>query len=369
MSRDEHKLIHFSDRGHEVAERIVARHRTVEAYLVKVMGIPWDDVHEEAHAMEHSISPRLETKMLEMIGEVRTCPHGHPIGDYPREPGESLPAVPAGSEVTVLRLENEAEEILHYMYRAGVEPGRRYTVASRSGEGDDALTELEADDGRASRSRTWWPARSLSAWRSAATGRSRRLPTPRRSSSCSAPTAGGCRAPGTPGAVVGPRMRGRLVVRVAVGHDEHGEPRGGRGEDQPDEPALEDGLEPLHGPQKNRRGAPAWPVRPVAVDRLDWVVAIAVPSTSEGDGGHPNAGCSDSPWVQGFAPTREHLHSPVLSLLTSRTTSFPRSEHRSNAVPRRQASGSTFLRCPRRSSQGSDSAPSSLPRSGRSRCF
>ena len=137
--------------------------------------------------------------------------------------------------------------------------------------------------------------------------------------------------------MVGPRMRGRLVVRVAVGHDEHGEPRGRRGEDQPDEPALEDGLEPLHGPQKNRRGAPAWPVRPVAVDRLDWVVAIAVPSTSEGDGGHPNAGCSDSPWVQGFAPTREHLHSPVLSLLTSRTTSFPRSEHRSNAVPRRQA--------------------------------
>ena len=145
VSRDEHKLIHFSDRGHEVAERIVARHRTVEAYLVKVMGIPWDDVHEEAHAMEHSISPRLETKMLEMIGEVRTCPHGHPIGDYPREPGESLPAVPAGSEVTVLRLENEAEEILHYMYRAGVEPGRRYTVASRSGVGGGARPELEAD--------------------------------------------------------------------------------------------------------------------------------------------------------------------------------------------------------------------------------
>ena len=147
VSRDEHKLIQFTDRGHEVAERIVARHRTVEAYLVKVMGIPWDDVHEEAHAMEHSISPRLETKMLEMIGEVRTCPHGHPIGDYPREPGEALPAVPAGSELIVLRLENEAEEILHYMNRRGVEPGRRYTVASRSGEGDDALTELEADDG------------------------------------------------------------------------------------------------------------------------------------------------------------------------------------------------------------------------------
>jgi DtxR family transcriptional regulator, Mn-dependent transcriptional regulator len=99
VTRDDHKLIHFTDGGREVAERIVARHRLVEAYLVKVMGIPWDDVHEEAHAMEHSISPRLEAKMLEMIGEIRTCPHGHPIGDYPREPGEALPAVPVGSEL------------------------------------------------------------------------------------------------------------------------------------------------------------------------------------------------------------------------------------------------------------------------------
>ncbi len=145
--RDDQKLINFTDRGREVAERIVARHRLVEAYLVKVMGIPWDDVHEEAHAMEHSISPRLEAKMLEMIGDIKTCPHGHPIGDYPREPGEPLPAVPTGSTVVVLRLENEAEEMLHYMKRHGVEPGFRYTVGDRRGEGDDAETELVADSG------------------------------------------------------------------------------------------------------------------------------------------------------------------------------------------------------------------------------
>ncbi len=148
VSRDDSKLIHFTDRGREVAERIVARHRTVEAYLVKVMGIPWDDVHEEAHAMEHSISPRLEAKMLEMIGDIKTCPHGHPIGDYPREPGEPIPSVPVGSSFVALRLENEAEEILHYMKQHGIEPGSRYSVVGRRGEGDDAETELEAEDGR-----------------------------------------------------------------------------------------------------------------------------------------------------------------------------------------------------------------------------
>ena len=83
-----------------------------------------------------------------MIGEVRTCPHGHPIGDYPREPGEAIPAVPVGSELVVLRLENEAEEMLHYLKQRGVEPGRRYEVAGRSGHGDESVTvlrDLDAD--------------------------------------------------------------------------------------------------------------------------------------------------------------------------------------------------------------------------------
>jgi DtxR family transcriptional regulator, Mn-dependent transcriptional regulator len=142
LERDEHKQIHFTERGRALAGHIVARHRTVEAYLVKVMGIPWDDVHEEAHSMEHSISARLEQRMLDMIGDVRTCPHGHPIGDYPREPGEPMTAVPAGSEITVLRFENEDVDILHYMKQHGVEPEQRYTITRRQGPGDAAETVL-----------------------------------------------------------------------------------------------------------------------------------------------------------------------------------------------------------------------------------
>jgi DtxR family Mn-dependent transcriptional regulator len=82
-----------------------------------------------------------------MIGDVHTCPHGHPIGDYPREPGEPLPSVPVGSTIVVLRLENEAEEMLHYMKRHAVEPGQTYTVAARRGEGEEAETELVGESG------------------------------------------------------------------------------------------------------------------------------------------------------------------------------------------------------------------------------
>ena len=65
---------------------MVSRHRLVEAFLVKVMGVPWDEVHEEAEAFEMGVTPALEARMLDMIGGPGPAPRP-PIGDYPREPG------------------------------------------------------------------------------------------------------------------------------------------------------------------------------------------------------------------------------------------------------------------------------------------
>ena len=130
--------------------------------------------------------------MLEMIGEVRTCPHGHPIGDYPREPGEALPAVPVGSEIIVLRLENEAEEMLHYMKRAGVEPGRRYTVATRSRRGRRRRHRARRRRRRSTRVDDRL-ARTVSVRvDERGDGAVSRLPSAGASCSCSAPPAGAC---------------------------------------------------------------------------------------------------------------------------------------------------------------------------------
>jgi DtxR family Mn-dependent transcriptional regulator len=126
--------ISLTAEGERVARHVVSRHRLVEAFLVKIMGIPWDEVHEEAEAFEMGVTPALEARMLEMIGEARTCPHGHPIGDYPREPGRPLTGVPAGSEVRILRFENEDHDLLRMFRRAGIEPRSSYTVAGLDGE-------------------------------------------------------------------------------------------------------------------------------------------------------------------------------------------------------------------------------------------
>jgi DtxR family Mn-dependent transcriptional regulator len=147
VARGPGKRIALTAKGEEIAKHVVSRHRLVEAFLVKIMGVSWDEVHEEAEAFEMGVTPALEARMLEMIGEARTCPHGHPIGDYPREPGVPLTAAPTGSLVRVLRFENEDHDLLRMFRRAGVEPRASYTIAGFTQtlarmEGPQGATEL-----------------------------------------------------------------------------------------------------------------------------------------------------------------------------------------------------------------------------------
>jgi len=133
VERNEDKSLNFTESGREHASHIVRRHRMIERFLTDVLGIPWDEVHEEAERIEYAMSPVLEERMRAAIGEATTCPHGHPIVEGVRERGSLLADVEVGAAVTVLRFENEAEELLHYLKAAGLEPGLEGKV-SESGE-------------------------------------------------------------------------------------------------------------------------------------------------------------------------------------------------------------------------------------------
>ena len=123
VARNPNKSLAFTESGREHASHIVRRHRMIERFLTDVLGIPWDEVHEEAERIEHAMSPVLEERMRAAIGDATTCPHGHPIVEGIREQGSLLADVAVGADVTVLRFENEAEELLHYLRAAGLEPG------------------------------------------------------------------------------------------------------------------------------------------------------------------------------------------------------------------------------------------------------
>ncbi|MGZ5334986.1 MAG: metal-dependent transcriptional regulator [Solirubrobacterales bacterium] len=122
VERSEDKSLGFTAKGRTEAEAIVRRHRLIERFLTDVLGIPWDEVHEEAERLEHAMSPVLEERMLAAIGDAKTCPHGHPIVEGAREEGVLLADVEPGASVRVLRFENEAEELLHYLKQAGLAP-------------------------------------------------------------------------------------------------------------------------------------------------------------------------------------------------------------------------------------------------------
>jgi DtxR family Mn-dependent transcriptional regulator len=139
ITRAGDKTISFTETGAEHAEGVVRRHRLIERFLTDVLGIPWDEVHEEAERLEHAMSPVLEERMLAAIGDAKTCPHGHPIVAGTRIEGVPLADVAEGATVKVLRLENEAEDLLHYLKDAGLDPGLEATV--QDGEGDEVVLD------------------------------------------------------------------------------------------------------------------------------------------------------------------------------------------------------------------------------------
>jgi DtxR family Mn-dependent transcriptional regulator len=142
VTRAENKSLSFTDSGREHAAQIVRRHRLIERFLTDVFDIPWDQVHEEAERLEHWMSPMVEERMLRAIGDAKTCPHGHPIFEGAREQGVPLADVEEGATVRVLRFENEAEDLLHYLKDTGLHPGLKGTLGS-SGE-DEIVIESDA---------------------------------------------------------------------------------------------------------------------------------------------------------------------------------------------------------------------------------
>jgi DtxR family Mn-dependent transcriptional regulator len=147
------KSIDFTQDGRDHAEQVVSRHRLIERFLTDVVGVPWDDVHEEAEKLEHAMSPRFEAYVLSAVGDAATCPHGHPIRPGNRIEGVPLADVEVGAQVRILRFENEAEDLLHYLKGAGLEPGLEGTVAAsgdeevvvQSGDAQHAVTASVAE--------------------------------------------------------------------------------------------------------------------------------------------------------------------------------------------------------------------------------
>jgi DtxR family transcriptional regulator, Mn-dependent transcriptional regulator len=147
-----YKGAQLTEAGTEAALEMVRHHRLVETYLAKVMGVPWDEVHEEAEVLEHAISERLEDRMAALLGDPTADPHGHPIpsreGLLRRRASQRLWDVEDGQSVSVASVPDDRSEALRYLAEIGLRPGVVLKVVNRGPVEGPLFVRLESDTER-----------------------------------------------------------------------------------------------------------------------------------------------------------------------------------------------------------------------------
>lgn len=123
------KEILLTKKGRAMAEVMARRHRLLERWLTDMLGLNWTEAHEEAHRLEHALSPKVEDRLAAILGMPTTCPHGNPIPGMSSPPSMHpfpLDQAREGATVVVERITEEAEadrKLLEYLWQNGVRPG------------------------------------------------------------------------------------------------------------------------------------------------------------------------------------------------------------------------------------------------------
>ncbi len=128
-----YKGIKLSENGEDYARNMVRRHRIWEVFLHQVVGIPWDEVHKEAHNLEHSASDSLINRMEEMLDFPAFDPHGDPIpskdGKMPKQKKNiSLSFLKADNKAKVVRVNDFDNNFLNYISKIGIKLGKEIFV-------------------------------------------------------------------------------------------------------------------------------------------------------------------------------------------------------------------------------------------------
>jgi len=132
--------------GEHEGATLVRRHRLSERFLVDYLDMPWDEVHDEACKLEHVLSPEVEARLAQQLGNPRTCPHGHAIpgedGTLPHEAMRPLVDFGAGEHGVIGCISEEDGELLRYLGSLGLLPETPVEVESVAPFGGPLLVRV-----------------------------------------------------------------------------------------------------------------------------------------------------------------------------------------------------------------------------------
>jgi len=139
----------LTEAGRLEALRLLRRHRLIETFLLECLGYSWDEVHEEAERLEHSVSDAYTERLAEFLGHPEHDPHGDPIPakDGTLKPDASFPLAEAaaGQRLRVFRVGPEDAPSLAVLEGSGLLPGKVLTV--REVRALDGVVTVEGEDG------------------------------------------------------------------------------------------------------------------------------------------------------------------------------------------------------------------------------
>ena len=145
LSYEPYSGVRLTEAGCQLSLHVLRRHRLIELFLVRVMGMDWSEVHPEAEQLEHAVSDRLIERMDEMLGTPAVDPHGDPIptarGKVKEPQLVNLLSSPLNAQMRVARVTDQDPQFLQLVEREGLKPGSVLEVVSRDPAADTLLLQ------------------------------------------------------------------------------------------------------------------------------------------------------------------------------------------------------------------------------------
>jgi DtxR family Mn-dependent transcriptional regulator len=136
LQHEPYQGISLTEAGEYEALMNIRKHRLVERFLVDVMQFGWHEVHEAADELGATVSDVVVSRMEQMAGYPKRCPHGEPIptpdGVMPKVRDYTLNTADAGQEYMLSRANSHDEDKLKYLNELGLRTGVRFTLISRA---------------------------------------------------------------------------------------------------------------------------------------------------------------------------------------------------------------------------------------------
>lgn len=144
LSYERYRGVRLTSSGKALALEVVRHHRLLEAYLHKTLGIPWDQVHDEAEVLEHALSEQLEDRIAEFLGNPTHDPHGDPIppkrGKHTEVHHHRLGAFEGKARIE--RVSDRDPAALRYLGDLGLTPGKTVEVKASDGFGGPVWVKI-----------------------------------------------------------------------------------------------------------------------------------------------------------------------------------------------------------------------------------